>query len=175
MPAVFERRNLYDGHSIRYRLDTFSVKHLTPKNLQTAALVTGWGLALGAGFLLWQNSTSPETNTGISPSNSSSPSLSSPSDNFYVAPGFEALGKMLGEIQSTEGFQASLAAFCLLDSSGSAVLKHNADRSVVPASTLKTLTTSTALERLAPTFDSRHCFKAPLPWWTASPSTQATS
>ena len=58
----------------------------------------------------------------------------------------------LGEASRTPGLQGSALGFCLIDGAGTVVVDLNAETAFIPASTLKTVTTATALQRLGPDF-----------------------
>ena len=58
----------------------------------------------------------------------------------------------LSEAARTPGLQGAALGFCLIDDAGSMVVDLNAETAFIPASTLKTVTTATALQRLGPDF-----------------------
>ena len=58
----------------------------------------------------------------------------------------------LSEAARTPGLQGSALGFCLIDGGGKVVVDLNAETAFIPASTLKTVTTATALQRLGPDF-----------------------
>ncbi len=58
----------------------------------------------------------------------------------------------LSEAARTPGLLGSALGFCLIDGAGTVVVDLNAETAFIPASTLKTLTTATALQRLGPDF-----------------------
>lgn len=58
----------------------------------------------------------------------------------------------LSEAAQTPGLQGSALGFCLIDGGGKVVVDLNAETAFIPASTLKTVTTATALQRLGPDF-----------------------
>jgi D-alanyl-D-alanine carboxypeptidase/D-alanyl-D-alanine-endopeptidase (penicillin-binding protein 4) len=107
----------------------------------TAGLIVGWGLAIGAGVLLWMNQQQRHVHQ-IEP-------LPGPPT---ADPRFAALVKSVEELENEEGFEAAAIALCVLDGAGSPVVRHQDTRSIIPASALKTVTTATALEKLGPDF-----------------------
>ena len=58
----------------------------------------------------------------------------------------------LSEAATTPGLQGAALGFCLIDGGGKVVVDLNAETAFIPASTLKTVTTATALQRLGPDF-----------------------
>lgn len=52
----------------------------------------------------------------------------------------------------TSGLEQASIGFCIKDLSGKTIVSHNAKRSYTPASTLKIITTASALEILSPTY-----------------------
>ena len=60
--------------------------------------------------------------------------------------------KLLRESASQPGLIGAAIGFCLIDPSGTVVMDHHAQTAFIPASSLKTVTTATALEKLGPDF-----------------------
>lgn len=60
--------------------------------------------------------------------------------------------KLLREAEAKPGLAGAAIGFCLLDPSGRVVEDHQAQTAFIPASSLKTVTTATALEKLGPDF-----------------------
>lgn len=60
--------------------------------------------------------------------------------------------KLLREAESQPGLAGAVIGFCLIDPGGAVVLDHHAQTAFIPASSLKTVTTTTALEKLGPDF-----------------------
>lgn len=65
---------------------------------------------------------------------------------------FEKLHHWLTESLNEPGLQGAALGFCLLDPQGQVVVDFHADTALIPASSLKTVTTATALEKLGPDF-----------------------
>jgi D-alanyl-D-alanine carboxypeptidase/D-alanyl-D-alanine-endopeptidase (penicillin-binding protein 4) len=65
---------------------------------------------------------------------------------------FEKLHQWLAESLQEPDFQGAALGFCLLDPQGQVVVDHHAETACIPASSLKTVTTATALEKLGPEF-----------------------
>ena len=75
------------------------------------------------------------------------PAPPAPPDDRYAA-----LRLLLREASLSPGLQGSALGFCLIDGSGKVVVGVNDGTAFIPASTLKTVTTATALQRLGPDF-----------------------
>lgn len=60
--------------------------------------------------------------------------------------------EILEEARQQPGLAAAPIGFCVLDARGAVVFEHNARTAFIPASSLKTVTTATALELLGPDF-----------------------
>lgn len=71
------------------------------------------------------------------------PKVSSPSP-------YDELHRWLTESLKKPELQGAALGFCLLDPQGQIVVSHQAQTAFIPASSLKTVTTATALERLGP-------------------------
>ncbi len=69
-----------------------------------------------------------------------------------ATPALPTVGKVLSDLQEDPELRNTLVGFSLLDDKGNVVASHNAELSLIPASTLKTITTATALEILGPDF-----------------------
>jgi len=65
---------------------------------------------------------------------------------------FDTLLKTVREVHAQEDLATSTVGFCLIDSTGAVVAETNAQTSFIPASSIKTVTTATALEILGPDF-----------------------
>ena len=65
---------------------------------------------------------------------------------------FEKLHYWLAESLREPGLQGAALGFCLLDSKAQLLVDHHTDTALIPASSLKTVTTATALEKLGPDF-----------------------
>jgi len=69
-----------------------------------------------------------------------------------VATPYDALKTILKEAREDPALAGSAIGFSLLNAKGEVVMDENAETAFIPASTLKTLTTATALEVLGPDF-----------------------
>lgn len=78
-------------------------------------------------------------------------------------PRFPALRALLGEARANPTLAGAAIGFCLIDSQGEAVMDDHARTSFIPASSLKTLTTATALEILGPDFRFTTTLKSTAP------------
>ena len=67
----------------------------------------------------------------------------------------EQIEAMVEEMRRAPGFESASIGLCVLDPRGETIVDSNADRALLPASTLKTITTATALEKLGPDFQFR--------------------
>jgi len=76
----------------------------------------------------------------------------SPTPAGTTVPSRSPLGKVLTDLREDPALANTLVGFCLLDQSGKVVATHNAQLALIPASSLKTLTTATAFEILGPDF-----------------------
>lgn len=65
---------------------------------------------------------------------------------------FSELSAILDQAQWRPELTSAAIGFCLLDAKGNVVMEHHARTGFIPASSLKTLTTATALELLGPDF-----------------------
>ena len=65
---------------------------------------------------------------------------------------YAAVQSALGEAAQQPGLLGSAIGFCLIDAAGKVVVDVNAQTAFIPASTMKTVTTATALQRLGPDF-----------------------
>lgn len=65
---------------------------------------------------------------------------------------FDVISTVLKDAHDNPDLAAAAVGFCLIDNKGSNVLESNAQTAFIPASSLKTLTTATALEILGPEF-----------------------
>ncbi len=65
---------------------------------------------------------------------------------------FAAIEATLAEAALSPGLLGSALGFCLIDGQGRVVVNRMAETAFIPASTLKTVTTATALQRLGPDF-----------------------
>ncbi|MBP6783260.1 MAG: D-alanyl-D-alanine carboxypeptidase/D-alanyl-D-alanine-endopeptidase [Verrucomicrobiales bacterium] len=63
-----------------------------------------------------------------------------------------AFDAVIDAAKSDPGMAGAAIGFCLIDPSGKTIYEHRADVAQIPASSLKTLTTATALEVLGPDF-----------------------
>lgn len=69
-----------------------------------------------------------------------------------LQPRFPTINTLLSETRANPAMAGSAIGFCLIDSKGEVVMEDNAQTAFIPASSLKTLTTATALEVLGPDF-----------------------
>src|SRR4051812_32202149 len=69
-----------------------------------------------------------------------------------VSSRFTELGTILDQAPQRPALAAAAIGFCLLNTNGDVVVERNARTAFIPASSLKTLTTATALEMLGPNF-----------------------
>jgi serine-type D-Ala-D-Ala carboxypeptidase/endopeptidase (penicillin-binding protein 4) len=104
-------------------------------------------LAAALAFLLWQRATwVPEKVTVVEkvfvPAAPVEP---------VIAP-VSPIQKILREASSRPGLEGAAIGFCLMDASGKVVEDHSAKTAFIPASTLKTVTTATALEIWGPEY-----------------------
>ncbi len=67
-------------------------------------------------------------------------------------PRIAAVNAILDEAAKDPGLTGAAIGFCLLDPEGEVIVARHADTAQIPASSLKTLTTATALEVLGPTY-----------------------
>ncbi|MCX6856413.1 MAG: D-alanyl-D-alanine carboxypeptidase/D-alanyl-D-alanine-endopeptidase [Verrucomicrobia bacterium] len=117
-------------------------------------------LAAALAFLLWQQATRvPETVTVVE-------KVFVPAPPVQVAqvtePVESAIHKILREAPAQPGLQGAAIGFCLMDAKGAVIEDHQAKTAFIPASSLKTVTTSTALEVWGPEYqiDTKLCAKA---------------
>ncbi|MBB5036440.1 D-alanyl-D-alanine carboxypeptidase/D-alanyl-D-alanine endopeptidase [Prosthecobacter dejongeii] len=66
------------------------------------------------------------------------------------APPATALGQIFQQVFEEPGMKGAAIGFCLLDAQGQVIEELNSQTAFIPASTLKTLTTATALEKWGP-------------------------
>jgi D-alanyl-D-alanine carboxypeptidase/D-alanyl-D-alanine-endopeptidase (penicillin-binding protein 4) len=78
-------------------------------------------------------------------------------------PRFPAVSTLLNEARTNPALASAAIGFCLIDSRGDVVMTDNAQTAFIPASSLKTLTTATALEILGPDFHFTTELKATAP------------
>lgn len=69
-----------------------------------------------------------------------------------LQPRFPTITTLLNETRANPAMAGAAIGFCLIDSKGEVVMEDNAQTAFIPASSLKTLTTATALEVLGPDF-----------------------
>ena len=71
---------------------------------------------------------------------------------------------LLNEAVSRPGLAGAAVGFCLIDPGGAVLVDHHARTAFIPASSLKTVTTATALEIMGPDFqiETTLCSTAPL-------------
>ncbi|MCB1275855.1 D-alanyl-D-alanine carboxypeptidase/D-alanyl-D-alanine-endopeptidase [Prosthecobacter sp.] len=79
------------------------------------------------------------------------------------APRFPELASLLNEARANPALAGAAVGFCLIDSKGEVVEEDHAETAFIPASSLKTLTTATALEILGPDFHFSTTLKATAP------------
>jgi D-alanyl-D-alanine carboxypeptidase/D-alanyl-D-alanine-endopeptidase (penicillin-binding protein 4) len=65
---------------------------------------------------------------------------------------YDELSGLLREASERPELSSAALGFCLLDAKGNGVFEHHARTAFIPASSLKTVTTATALEMLGPDF-----------------------
>lgn len=78
-------------------------------------------------------------------------------------PRFPAISALLVEAHANPALAGAAIGFCLIDSKGESVMEENAQTAFIPASSLKTLTTATALEVLGPDFRFTTTLKSTAP------------
>jgi D-alanyl-D-alanine carboxypeptidase/D-alanyl-D-alanine-endopeptidase (penicillin-binding protein 4) len=78
-------------------------------------------------------------------------------------PRFPALASLMNEARGNPALAGAAVGFCLINSKGEVVMEDNAQSAFIPASSLKTLTTATALEVLGPDFRFTTTLKATAP------------
>lgn len=78
-------------------------------------------------------------------------------------PSFPTLFSLLDEARKNPAFSGAAMGFCLIDPKGGVVMEDNAQTAFIPASSLKTLTTATALELLGPDFRFTTTVKSTVP------------
>ena len=136
---------------------------LVPQWLSNTGLIVGWGLAIGFGVLHLQQpeqeipQAAPEKKENTAPLGLYDP------QSVATEPRFEELERTLREITAQEGLIGSTVVSCILDSKGEVVFSFDGDRSFVPASALKTITTATILEKLGPGFRFRTLLQGTTP------------
>lgn len=82
-----------------------------------------------------------------------------------IAPELAPLAETLASLQGSPGFQAASVGFCLLGSDlTTPIFTHRAEEAMIPASTLKTVTSATALEILGPDFRFETRLVPSVPW-----------
>ena len=79
------------------------------------------------------------------------------------APRFPELVSLLSEARANPAFAGAAIGFCLINSKGEVVMEDNAQTAFIPASSLKTLTTTTALEVLGSDFRFTTTLKSTAP------------
>jgi D-alanyl-D-alanine carboxypeptidase/D-alanyl-D-alanine-endopeptidase (penicillin-binding protein 4) len=79
------------------------------------------------------------------------------------APRFPELVSLLSEARANPAFAGAAIGFCLINAKGETVLAEDAQTAFIPASSLKTLTTATALEVLGPDFRFTTTLKSTAP------------
>ncbi|MEZ5327857.1 MAG: D-alanyl-D-alanine carboxypeptidase/D-alanyl-D-alanine-endopeptidase [Verrucomicrobiales bacterium] len=134
---------------------------LIPHWLANTGQITGWGLAIGLG-ILHLNQETPEI-PAPEPEPTEPLGLYSPLP-LVTSPQFTELERLLREITQEEGMVGSTLVSCILDSTGKVVFSFDGDRSFVPASALKTVTTATILEKLGPDFRYRTLLQGTAPF-----------
>ncbi|MES2506784.1 MAG: D-alanyl-D-alanine carboxypeptidase/D-alanyl-D-alanine-endopeptidase [Verrucomicrobiota bacterium] len=79
-------------------------------------------------------------------------------------PAVSELGQILQQAREDPGLHGAAIGFCLLDAQGQVIEELNSETAFIPASTLKTLTTATALEKWGPDFrlETVLCSTAPV-------------
>lgn len=78
-------------------------------------------------------------------------------------PRFPAIASLLEEARANAVFAGTAMGFCLFDPKGELVMEDDAKTAFIPASSLKTLTTATALEVLGPDFRFTTTLKSTAP------------
>jgi len=78
-------------------------------------------------------------------------------------PRFPTINALLNEARTNPALAGAAIGFCLIDSKGEVVMEDHAQTSFIPASSLKTLTTATALEVLGPDFHFTTALKSTAP------------
>lgn len=80
------------------------------------------------------------------------PAASSPAPAVAGPNRFDTVMRTVREVHEENALAASTVGFCLIDSKGAMVAETNGQTSLIPASSIKTVTTATALEILGPDF-----------------------
>lgn len=114
------------------------------KNIIIGLLAPG---LLASLFLLWRSS---GENRRLRHAGTVAPEASAVSR--MKIPRYSAIEAALAEAGRTPGLEGAALGFCLIDGGGKVVVDFHAETAFIPASTLKTVTTATALERLGPDF-----------------------
>lgn len=78
-------------------------------------------------------------------------------------PRFPTITTLLNEARANLALAGAAIGFCLIDSKGEGVMEDHAQTAFIPASSLKTLTTATALEVLGPDFRFTTTLKSTAP------------
>ena len=127
------------------------------KNVLIAVL----GIALAASLLFPRQTGMPQTAMPVAqeaapPSPAPQDPIPPPSPPPAPPPAapdrYEAFSLAIRKAAETPGLKGSALGFCLIDGAGKVVVNMNAETAFIPASTLKTVTTATALQRLGPDF-----------------------
>lgn len=137
-------------------------KSMIPQWLTISGSIVGWGLAIGFGVLHWQEPESHETSNVPAPLG-----LYTAPQPVVTDPRFTELEQTLRQITAEDGMVGSTVVSCILDSTGAVVFSFDDDRSFIPASALKTVTTATVLEKLGPDFQFRTLLQGTAPFPTA--------
>ena len=120
------------------------------QKLLLGGLIAGWGLAFGLGGLfLKEKDPSDTSSVQAVDSGTLAPRLEA---NIEIDPRFESLQGAIVQTLESEGMRGSTLAVCILDSNGNEIYGFESDRSIVPASALKTVTSATVLEKFGPDF-----------------------
>lgn len=101
-------------------------------------------LAAGLALVLWQRAApGPEPLTVV---------IERTAPILPAEPVESPIHKILREAASRPGLEGATIGFCLMDADGKVVVDHQAKTAFIPASSLKTVTTATALEIWGPDF-----------------------
>lgn len=128
-----------------------------PKNIVIAVLALALFVSVVFNFLP-RRSEAPAAQVAESPVETTVQSDSEPAPELQPEPApapdprIAKINTILDEAAETPGLTGAAIGFCLIDPDGGIIVERNADTAQIPASSLKTLTTATALEVLGPDY-----------------------
>ncbi|MEM7387057.1 MAG: D-alanyl-D-alanine carboxypeptidase/D-alanyl-D-alanine-endopeptidase [Verrucomicrobiota bacterium] len=132
------------------------------KNWIILALALGWILTLF--FHISKRGTHPEPGSAQPENFEQEPpenaTAAEPLTSYEKYP-YHSVRNLLIRMQQAEGLETAAIGFCLIGEDPEPLVQWNADRGLIPASTLKTITSATALERLGPDFSFKTRLLAP--------------